>query len=1051
MNIVRIFLSASIVLAAACTSAGDRINHYTPELRADEGPTLLRDINPDHVTDDLVPNSEVRFKNGLLCTVDSIHGPELRFIGPDAHTLLFRGNRIGRPLAVGNVAYFAADDGLLGNELWKTDGTPDGTVLVKDVDPGADHGHPSNLVIAGDVLYFTNQDMLWRSDGTAAGTVAVAPIDRKIATPLIALGDRILFSAYGAPHGTELWTSDGTAAGTEMVKDIYPGRTDSMITLRGRVWNGHLYFTAKDPAHGEELWKTDGTAAGTTLVKDFVSGDGGSRPAIAQVTAAGLIVQVSVPGEGYQLWRSDGTDAGTVVFASRALGQSGSAYQTIIVDDVLHFVPSFSFESKLWRSDGTPTGTVAVADLPRWVSVLGQVNGRIILRADDGATGQEPWVSGGTNATTHLLRDIVPGRVSSRAASGGTIVGGNLHFTARNDHGFTELWKTDGTVAGTVLVPLRPTTGSRPEQFTVAGDRIYFSATTSLGTELWSSDGTEAGTSLVYERRSGPSSSWPYGLSQAGGRLFFGYNAILYTTDGTATGTEAITRISDGWFQDRWAKPVALGDRLLFDFHGFNTDTGTELWSSDGTPQGTRLVRDIAPGSATSHPQDLTRVGATVFFTANAGSRGRELWRTRGTASTTVRVADIDPDTGVASYAELTAVGNRLFFAVDNGVHGSELWSVTETGAPQLVKDINEGPGSGSIAQVTAVGEVAFFLADDGIHGLELWRSDGTEAGTFLVKDIGSGHSAPSALAAAGEHLFFIADDGIHGRELWRSDGSDDGTVLVKDIHLSGDANVRALHAVGSRVVFSADDGIHGQELWQSDGTAAGTVLVEDLHPTGDSDPASITVFGHRVYYTALDPEIGYEPRSLCLCDDGVECTDDSCTVDGGCVFTPVVTCDSSTDDNYVQWADLVGVSTSPDGRTLAKTAVWGWNSGAVSAASFTGPGGVSIPATATDGNIMVGLSRRNDGVGYQTIDYAFYLVPGGRLFVFERGSYRRSATTVFQSGDVLTVRRIDADTIVYELNGLTIYTSEIKTSEPLLVDASLYSVGATIHDAIMH
>src|SRR5262249_20177292 len=141
---------------------------------------------------------------------------------------------------------------------------------------------------------------------------------------------------------------------------------------------------------------------------------------------------------------------------------------------------------------------------------------------------------------------------------------------------------------------------------------------------------------------------------------------------------------------------------------------GRELWKSDGTPEGTVLVKDIAPGPSDGFPDFLTNVGGTLFFTAFVPITGAGLWKSDGTAAGTVRVQDINPGRAGSSIGSLTAVGGTLFFTAFAPETGTELWKSDGTAAGTvLVKDINPGTGSGidffSSANVTNVGGTLFF------------------------------------------------------------------------------------------------------------------------------------------------------------------------------------------------------------------------------------------------------------------------------------------------------------------------------------------------------
>src|SRR5262245_30422281 len=184
---------------------------------------------------------------------------------------------------------------------------------------------------------------------------------------------------------------------------------------------------------------------------------------------------------------------------------------------------------------------------------------------------------------------------------------------------------------------------------------------------------------------------------------------------------------------------------------------------------------------------------------------------------------------------------------------GSEVDAQSEVA--RLVKDINPAqlPSSAASAprEIVQVGGIAFFSAIDESNGTELWKTDGTSEGTVLVKDIAPGpaHSFPSELTELNGEVYFtlsIPDRSAGYRaELWKSDGTAAGTILVKRI--SGDPGtypLRELTVLGDKLLFVADDGSTGDELWRSDGTANGTELVADIHArAASSSPAYLTEF----------------------------------------------------------------------------------------------------------------------------------------------------------------------------------------------------------------
>jgi len=261
-------------------------------------------------------------------------------------------------------------------------------------------------------------------------------------------------------------------------------------------------------------------------------------------------------------------------------------------------------------------------------------------------------------------------------------------------------------------------------------------------------------------------------------------------------------------------------DGLLY-FKANNGVDGDELWKSDGTEQGTVMVKDIRPGGGYydgSYPDELTPCDGHFFFEANNGSDGRELWKSDGTEQGTVMVRDIRPGSDSSYPHELTAVNGTLYFVADNGLYGDELWKSdgTEQGTV-MVRDIFPGVSGSGPSELTMVDGVLYFIADNGLDGAELWKSDGTEQGTVMVRDIfpGGPSSLPYGLTAYGGLLFLNATNGIDGWELWKSDGTEQGTVMIVDIRPGSDGGIpNELTPLGGALFFTADNGTYGTELW---------------------------------------------------------------------------------------------------------------------------------------------------------------------------------------------------------------------------------------------
>jgi large repetitive protein len=435
--------------------------------------------------------------------------------------------------------------------------------------------------------------------------------------------------------------------------------------------------------------------------------------------------------------------------------------------------------------------------------------------------------SGAMAATPELVKDIAPLGASSHPASL-TKVGDTLFFVANDGAGGRRLWMSDGTEPGTHPVTSTPVEDNDgPSNLTAVGNRLFFVDTDSThGRELWISDGTPSGTHMVRNIQPGYSWSNPRYLTAADGGVYFsafktGIGEELWFSDGTGSGTHLVRDIARGpeSSHPRWT--ARIGNRICFS--AIQPSSGAEPWCSNGTKAGTRLIRDIRPGDAGSSPDAFVRFHGRLYFEAWRRT-GSQLWKTTGTRHGTGLLVDLGSVEGGSGAQLLGPAGGKLYFLSFHGSRDQFLWS--SAGSRRHTHKVAPLAGRAENGLGTFAGFRGRLFFTNRTHrdGREPWVSDGTRAGTRMLKNIAPGNDAsnPGSLTPAAGVLYFAAQDATHptptthGDELWSSDGSAAGTAMVADINPGPDSSQPAgLVRVGSLLFFSAYDPAHGYELWK--------------------------------------------------------------------------------------------------------------------------------------------------------------------------------------------------------------------------------------------
>jgi ELWxxDGT repeat protein len=691
---------------------------------------------------------------------------------------------------MGGYTYFIVnDDSNLGGrsisvsskslELWRTNGTNAEKVIELPTDK-LDLG---SELLATDtkVFWVVSGSGLWASDGTAAGTGLVKQLSS--IRSLMRFQNTVIFAGTTTANGAELWRSDGTEQGTVMVKDLYPGTGNGMNGNMKVVGNA-IFFPASDKAGLHELYTSDGTAAGTHVVRSEANASFTSPTGF--VNAAGVVYFTS----NDKLARTDGTNAGTyfITYPS-GITKMTASLPTALGDDLYFF-------------NGTMPRKASEKNVELWRVTAGLAQAELVMQLYEYASAPEP-------------KQLIA-------------YNNKLHFYGWDAAHGLELWQTDGTVAGTGMVAdLNPGTGNGVQYSTgnwhpwttmvVAGGNLYFLSWNGSTYKLTQYNGQTGLTSAAKDLTDNPGYVQLYSGND---RLYFIWNDFvqgrcLWRTDGTEPTT---LRIKDLVL----SQSVALGGSSTWvpykGYYYFNANGGLhgyELWRSDGTAAGTSEFKEVIPGSIQGEVSNITVLNNTLYFVAN-GLYESYLWKSDGTVAGTVIVDKLAVNTAQATATNLLVINNTVMVCASGS--GNQ-WQAIDPSTGKLVACTAVSGGSNVMA-VSPDGTYGLFHWTKADSGMELWRTDGTAAGTALVKEVIAGTTAGTKGKPymIGNICVFEGSNGAPG--LWRSDGTAAGTRAITCGGNACPTEFSAYFTKGNMLYFAGKDQDHGWALYKTDGNS---------------------------------------------------------------------------------------------------------------------------------------------------------------------------------------------------------------------------------------
>ena len=732
---------------------------------------------------------------------------------------------IGSLTSAGNYALFQSNDYVNGKKIWRTDGTVEGTYLLKDFPSGS--SYIPNFTVHKGIIYFLYLYQLWRSDGTVNGTYLVKDLQpnyfgTSYLSGLISVGDYLYFMG-NLEEKTGLWRSDGTNQGTtKFVEGSYTPPSP-------QVYNNEVFYTLEGPALTmpsiyHSIWKFTDSMQPIKLAE-------GSDSTWTQIS-----IKQIVDGKMYFVAAKKESSDSDIWILDLAKNEPPIRWRSIIptlptdsfrIYGILKWKGDFYLQTyeALWKINDITQQVVNIGSY----SIFDEYNDNLIL----GGYNSTWYKYDGTPQGLKILNGKgVPytSSIGGVSPTNKVLLDNKLYFAGNGQNLGTEVMALDGDSLYVVKDLNKMNPSSDPRLFTKFKGKLYFVA----GGGLWNTDGYKAD---FIAQLSTPIKT----IRVLNDKMVLFGDRQNWISDGTSQGTTAA------------AFKYNIGDKYV-DYNGklyfIEDQTGVislQLWGTDGTEVGTQLVfesYDIKNNYNSNRNVASTSKG--IFFGVFSNNFGEQLWFSDGINTQSLKNMNV---------GNFEIVNDKAIFQSND-----RLW-VSDGTAESTVMISNES--NSGIVGILVNGNYANFIVYD-IQGKPiLYQSDATPQGTFRIdiesKNIDSGSMMgyfDDDLYVTGLTDLIILD----GRtNIYKKSKQDNQLSLV----VSEIKNPTILTKKGDNIFVFSWEGIGRTFIWQVNVKTGEKKKIEDISKLAFISigklPDSVIPYNNAILFTGYSVLIGNE------------------------------------------------------------------------------------------------------------------------------------------------------------------------------------------------